>query len=411
MSALPLLFALACSAAPKPLTPTAPPAPSPAGTGWETIARVELAAVGDFIPHGMVKISAADAAKLPGATHAGWSALLAGVADELRAADLAFVNLETPVAPKADRGSRPFVFNAPVEALDALQDAGIDLFSFANNHVYDQGRAGLLETIEQLDAHGVVRLGAGRTCEDAAAFRLVEKNGLKLAFLGATKLFNDRMNAGPDAPCAAELDEATVLRNAKAARAAGAELVVLSVHWGVEYAIAPRAEEVAQAHRLLDGGIDAILGTHAHVLQPVEVYATADGRTTFVAYSLGNFFANQARTYAFGVHPDKAGNSRDGVILRVAAVKKRRGAETRVELADLSVQPLWTDNNPLDRQRDAKLPTLIRVVPNDEAAAAAKAALAGAATPAERLQLERRIELLERRRALAAGILGEELLR
>lgn len=411
MSALSLVLALACTAAPKPLTPTPPPTPLPVTAGWETVARVELAAVGDFIPHGMVKLSAADAAKLPDAKHAGWSALLEGVADELRAADLTFVNLETPVAPKADRGSRPFVFNAPVEALSALKDAGVDLFSFANNHVYDQGRAGLLETIEQLDAHGVVRLGAGRTCEDAANFRIVEKNGLKLAFLGATKLFNDRLNASPSEPCAAELDEATVLRNAKAARAAGAELVVLSVHWGVEYATAPRAEEVAQAHRLLDGGIDAILGTHAHVLQPVEVYSAADGRTTFVAYSLGNFFANQARTYAFGVHSDKAGNARDGVILRVAAVKKRRGDETRVELADLSVQPLWTDNNALDRQRDAKLPTIIRVVPNDEAIAAAKAALASAKEPAERLRLEKRIELLEKRRALAAGILGEELLR
>ena len=113
-----------------------------------------------------------------------------------------------------------------------------------------------------------------------------------------------------------------------------------------------------------------------------------------------------------GVHSPRMCSYAMHMIMCASLVcKKRRGAETRVELADLSVQPLWTDNNALDRQRDAKLPTLIRVVPNDEAAAAAKAALAGAATPAERLQLERRIELLERRRALAAGILGEELLR
>ena len=375
-----------------------------------------LAAVGDFIPHGMLKQSAehADEKGADGRSRnfSGYGAIFAAVKDELSGADLAFVNLETPIAPKTDKGSRPFVFNAPPAALAALKDAGVDLVSFANNHVYDQGRDGFAETLSELDASGLTYLGAGRSCADAARFRLVEVKGMKLAFLGATKLYNDRLNAGPGEPCSFELDEEVVKREVAAARAAGAELVFLSVHWGVEYAVAPRQEEIDQAHRLLEAGVDAILGHHAHVLQPVEVYQAKDGRIGFVAYSLGNFVSNQSRTYAFGVNADKMGNSRDGVILRVKAVRKDYGGGVvRAELADLSVQPLWTENNALERQRDPKLPIVIRVVANDEAAAQVEEALGRTTDQAKRLALKKKLELYRKRRSIAGSILGEDLLR
>lgn len=400
---------------PPPLRPTAPVAAAPEPLP-RVLATAEIAAVGDVMMHGMVKKSAEQAARRgpdgAGADHDGYSALFEGVKAELSAADLAFANLETPVAPRTDKGSRSFVFNAPPALLGALRGAGFDLVSFANNHVYDQGRDGFEETLSVLDSAGLPYLGAGRSCADASRARILEVNGIRIAFLGATRLFNDRMNAGPNEPCAFELDEAVVAREAAAARAAGAELVLLSVHWGVEYSTAPRQEELDLARRLLDAGVDGILGHHPHVLQPVEVIETKDGRVGFVAYSLGNFISNQSRTYVYGLQPDKMGHTRDGVILRFKAVRKDYGGgQLRTELADLSVQPLWTDNNALELGRKPGAPVVIRVVPNDRAAATVREELARTTDDSARRVLQRRLELYEQRRSIAAAILGEDFLR
>src|SRR6185312_4192234 len=107
---------------------------------------------------------------------------------------------------------------------------------------------------------------------------LMDVKGIRVAFIGATKVFNSNLNQGPEEPCAFLLDEAIVAEEVRAARAEGADLVILSVHWGVEYETAPRQQEIDQAHRLLDAGVDVLLGHHPHVLQPIEVYEARDGR-------------------------------------------------------------------------------------------------------------------------------------
>jgi poly-gamma-glutamate synthesis protein (capsule biosynthesis protein) len=391
--------------------PAAQPPTVPPGTIWV----VEVAAVGDVLMHGTVKEAAA-AADRKGAdgrseNHDGYAALFAGVRDDLSSADLAFANLETPIAAKPPNAARPFVFNAPATLIPALRDTGIDVVSFANNHVYDQGASGFAQTLAALDAGGLPYLGAGATCEDARRARTFEAHGVTVAFLGTTRLYNDKPERKDGDPCSFDFEEGAVLREAAAARKAGADFVILSIHWGVEYVTAPRQEEIDLAHRLLEGGVDVILGHHPHVLQPVEVYEAADGRLTAVAYSLGNFISNQSRTYAYGVHADRVGNTRDGALLRFRAVKRKLPSGTiRTELADLSVDPLWTDNNALARTRDGKLAPVIRVVSTTRELAAVRAELASHPTPARTDELERRRLLLEARRKLAGAILGEDLL-
>ena len=394
--------------------PTGAPAPGAEAVGPRTLGAVTIAAVGDVLLHGAVKDAAAAAdRKGPDGrslNHGGFAALFEGVSAELSAADLAFANLETPVAAKPPRAAVPFVFNAPAALLPALREAGIDVVSFANNHVYDQLADGFAQTLDALDEGALPYLGAGRSCEEAKRARIFERNGVKVAFLGATRLYNDRPPRKEGDPCSFAFEEAAALEEVAAARRAGADFVVLSIHWGVEYVTAPRAEEIELAHRLLDGGVDVILGHHPHVLQPVEIYEAKDGRLTAVAYSLGNFISNQSRTYAFGVHPDKVGNPRDGAILRFAAVKRAYPSGERTELADLSVEPLWTDNNALARARDGKLPPAIRVVSTTREAAAVRAELAKGPAPERAAELERRLRLLEARRRIAGSILGEDLL-
>ena len=140
-------------------------------------------------------------------------------------------------------------------------------------------------------------------------------------------------------------DEAEVLAAVKAARAQ-CDLLVISVHWGTEYATAPRPEDVEMAHKMLDAGASVIVGHHPHVLQPIETYTTADGRMTVIFYSLGNFLSNQSRNYVDGLMPDKDGDPRDSMIGLFSAVRNDYGpAGVRVELGHVGMMPVWGENN------------------------------------------------------------------
>jgi hypothetical protein len=136
-----------------------------------------------------------------------------------------------------------------------------------------------------------------------------------------------------------------VLAAVKAARAQ-CDLLVVSVHWGIEYATAPRPEDVDLAHKMLEAGATVIVGGHPHVLQPVETYETQDGRETVIFYSMGNFLSNQSRSYVEGLNPDSNGEPRDEMIGLFSAVRRDYGpAGVRVELGHVGVLPVWEDNN------------------------------------------------------------------
>ena len=346
----------------------------------QEISRLTFAVAGDVIPHQPVVQSAAaqnqglaqtqkeasaetkdNAAETPTASHdGGWDALFANVADVFQKADFGFVNLETPVSPSHSRGSKPFQFDAPVNLLQALKFSGVKIVSIANNHVFDQGYAGFAETQDHLREQAMLFTGAGSTAETAWKPVIVEKNGIKVGWLGMTRWLNGGRNPEKDSdphvaffPYPGEslgapgLDESAVLEAIKSARRQ-CDLLVISIHWGVEYQTAPNAKDVDTAHDMLEAGASAVIGHHPHVLQPIETYLTHDDRSTFIAYSLGNFISNQARTYVGGLTPDKTGEQRDSLVIRFSAIKKDYGpAGIRVELGDTGILPVWTENNSL----------------------------------------------------------------
>jgi len=318
------------------------------------LARVSFAVAGDVIPHEAVRASA-DAA---GGGVAGWSSLLDDVSDVFKGADFGFVNLETPVAPAHSKGSKPFMFDAPVALPEALKASGIKIVSFANNHVMDQGWAGFAETRDHLKEIGLQFVGSGDTAAQTWQPLVVEANGIKVGWLGMTRWLNGNRNPDQDdqphvnffpypgesggAPGA---DEAQVMAAVKAAKAQ-CDLLVISVHWGTEYAPAPRPEDVDLAHKMLDAGASVIVGHHPHVLQPIETYTTVDGRMGVIFYSLGNFLSNQSRNYVDGLMPDKDGDPRDSMIGLFSAVKNDYGpAGVRVELGHVGMMPAWGENN------------------------------------------------------------------
>lgn len=413
---LPLVMLAAClrsaplPPAPPPLEPSPLPPPLPAGAAvdaWAPTleASAEILVVGDIMMHGSVQRAAAQA-NVRGEDGAstnfdGFGALFAAIKPTISDADLAFGNLEFPVAPDSGRGTASMVFNAPPAVLDALVDAGFDAVSFANNHVYDQGVKGFVETLARLDASGLDTLGAGADCDAAQSGRIYEINGIRIAFLAGSRLFNTYLEPGPGRGCVFRVtDERAVLARVAAARAAGAEIVLLSLHWGVEYQNTPHTWDVQLAHRLLDGGVDAIIGHHPHVLQPIEVRETPDGRQTFVIYSLGNFISGQGYHYRHGMHHPHVGNTRDGGLLRFQVVRKRYGPDlSRVELANLRFDPLWVE-------RQASAPQTHTVVARLQAQALAAQLAALPEDDPSRPALQSRVQLLLDRRRHAASIVG-----
>jgi len=318
------------------------------------LAQVSFAVAGDVIPHEAVKAAAAAA----GEGEQGWAALFSDVADVFRDADFGFVNMETPVAPEHSHGTKPFLFDAPVALPEALKASGIKIVSFANNHVMDQGWAGFSETRDHLREAGLLFAGTSDNASTAWQPVITEANGIKVGWLGMTRWLNGNRNPDKDdqphvnffpypgeANGAPGADEATVLAAVKAARAQ-CDLLVISVHWGIEYSTTPRPEDVDIAHKMLEAGASVIVGAHPHVLQPIETYKTQDGRDTVIFYSLGNFLSNQSRSYVDGLNPDSNGDPRDELIAEFAAVRKDYGpAGIRVELGHVGVLPVWEENN------------------------------------------------------------------
>ena len=253
---------------------------------------VTLAAAGDVIPHELVVASAWDDEERA----YDFSALFAPVAGLLGECDLAAVNQEAPFAPDDAHVSDYPLFGAPAALCDALAAAGFDIVTAATNHALDQGAAGVMGTIEEWRAYPQVTLlglHASATDADAVAYR--KANDMRFA------LFNLSygLNAGPlgeeDAYLVDTLDdEGRILGQLQAVERDGsADLSVCFVHAGEEYAAGPTEEQRALAERLIDAGADAVICTHAHVVQPCETVSTPAGNKGIVCWSLGNFAASQ----------------------------------------------------------------------------------------------------------------------
>ncbi len=393
------------------------------------LAQVTFAVAGDVIPHEPVRA----AAKAAGDGEPGWAALFSDVADVFEGADFGFVNLESPVAPEHSHGTKPFLFDAPVELPQALKASGIKIVSFANNHVMDQGWAGFVESRQHLKEIGLQFAGTSDNAATAWQPVITEANGIKVGWLGMTRWLNGNRNPDKDdqphvnffpypgeANGAPGADEARVLAAVKAARAQ-CDLLVISVHWGIEYATAPRPEDVDIAHKMLDAGATVIVGAHPHVLQPIETYKTQDGRDTLIFYSLGNFLSNQSRNYVDGLNPDSNGDPRDEMIGLFAAVKRDYGpAGVRLELGHVGMLPVWEDNNHNElaagrEKRTVIKPVLIdREIPPLQARLDElnKAAQGSAGLTADEkkefIEATKRLKLLTDRRALILSRTGDD---
>lgn len=226
----------------------------------------------------------------------------------LGGADATVVNLECPITTRGLKVPKPYNFRMNPRFLATLTGGGIDIVSIANNHIYDFGPRGLLDTISYLDSVGVRHVGAGRNGVEAHRPVIETIRGRDVAFL-AYYGGGEAPGAGRSSPGVARRDLGQVSADIRNLRLGGRPLyIVIILHWGTERATSPDRAQVAFAHALIDAGADAVIGHHPHVLQGIERY----GRGV-IAYSLGNFIfgGNDRDTYNTGMFEIRLGS--DGV--------------------------------------------------------------------------------------------------
>ncbi|MFH1085112.1 MAG: CapA family protein, partial [Chloroflexota bacterium] len=237
---------------------------------------VELVAVGDV----MLGRSVGDAMR---ATSPRYPFEGVGVQALLSGADLAFGNLECAISDRGQRQVKAYTFRAAPSAALRLTFAGLDVLALANNHSMDYGPLALADTVAHLREAGLVPVGAGANTSEAYAPQIVERNGLRLAFLAYNEVGPRWMDAAEARPGSAYLDPARLAADVRAARAQ-ADLVIVSCHWGIESRFEATAGQQRVARSLEEAGAALVIGHHPHVVQGL-----AHGRTALAVYSLGNF--------------------------------------------------------------------------------------------------------------------------
>lgn len=245
-------------------------------------------------------------------------------------ADLALCHAETPLTPEPPQGYP--VFSTPIALAEAIRWAGYDVCSTASNHSVDQGQAGVRSTIRALRSAGVRHAGTARSAEQRRRITLLEARGRRVAFLSYT----EHTNGIPlPHPWSVNLARAAAIKaDARRARRAGADVVIVNVHWGDEFSHAPSAFQRMLARRLTRGrAISAVVGQHAHVVQPI---ARVNG--DLVVYGEGNLLSNQTAACCPAA-------SQDGLVALLRfdegdRLTRIRYVPTHVRLPDYAVVPL-----------------------------------------------------------------------
>ncbi len=278
--------------------------------------KARIAAVGDLMQH-LPQLNAARQADSTYNYHQSFKC----VAPLLREADIAIVNLETTLSHTGPYSGYP-TFCSPTAVAGAMADMGVDVAAFANNHCCDRGGRGIKSTIEILDSHRIPHIG---TYADSIDYKqnnicYLKRRGISFAVVNYTYGTN-----GIPTPkgCVVNLiDSVRIAADIASIDRRFADCIIAVMHWGNEYERNQNSEQRALANLLKRCGVDIIIGSHPHVVQPFEI--DNDGKIT--VYSMGNFVSNQRKRYC------------DGGIL--ATIDIEEVAPNKFKYS-LSTMPLW----------------------------------------------------------------------
>jgi poly-gamma-glutamate capsule biosynthesis protein CapA/YwtB (metallophosphatase superfamily) len=343
-----------------------PPSPAPR-------TQITVVAAGDLLVHPELTDQAAADARAAGRVGHDFTQVLAAVKPVVSRADLAICHMETPLADPSGPFTGYPIFSVPPQLADAATWAGFDTCSTASNHSLDTGLPGIRRTLDKLDQVGLRHTGTARSAQEAARPNILDVAGVKVAQLSYAFSFNGIPRPAGQDWAANLIDRDAILAEARRARDQGAEIVILSAHWGTEYQHEPDDGQLRLARELLTSpDIDLIVGHHVHVVQPFEKIGTK-----WVAYGISNL-----TTY---------GSSEETQDAVVPEFTFTRTASGRWEVTRVEVLATWMQYHPAARVVD--LATAIKDV----------------RAPAERrtdyARIQQRItQYVDMRGALAAGL-------
>ncbi|MCT4591136.1 MAG: CapA family protein [Carboxylicivirga sp.] len=245
------------------------------------------------------------------------------IKEDIKSADLAIANLEVTLAGPPFKGYP--AFSSPDTLIDALIDAGIDGLVMANNHCVDRRKKGLIRTCDVLDGKGMPRTGVFKDSLDRVKHNpmILESKGVRLAILNYTYGTNGIKVQSPN--IVNELDTAIMSSDITSVRKQAVDEIIVCLHWGWEYQTKPNPNQKMLASFLKSKGINIIIGSHPHVLQPMVMDSSQDGQS-LVAYSMGNFISNQRTA------------PRDGAALIFVDLQVKNG---EVSLSNTQYQLTW----------------------------------------------------------------------
>lgn len=247
-------------------------------------------------------------------------------------ADLAMLNYESTVSVDGRYTTYP-MFSSPIESIESIKKQGFDIISTSNNHAFDKGFAGVNKTIDAIKSYGMESVG---TYKDANNMPLIkEVSGIKLGISAYTFSINgfEKKVQGTDKAYAINfIDMDKIKKDVEFMNEHDVDFKVIYVHWGNEYQLKPSAWQERIAKELNELGIDVVLGSHPHVIQKSEVIE-ANGKKTYVCYSMGNFISNQRRE-AMGQR-----YSENELMMEVVLKKDAKGTS----VAKFEAHPLWVD--------------------------------------------------------------------
>lgn len=247
--------------------------------------RMSIVMVGDALIHGAVYYDASP--NYSGQPPYDFKPMLVHIKEYIKDYDLKYYNQESIIGGKAIGLSHYPRLNSPEEIGEDMVDAGFNMVSLANNHSFDKGDIGLINSINFWKSQeGVITAGQYASEEEQKEVPIHEKNGIKFAFLSYTTVTNGLSASEPY--YVNVYSEARVKEDVEKAREKGAEVIIVAMHWGVEYTHKPVEEEYTIANYLSELGVNLVIGTHPHVIQPIAYVGD-----TLVIYSLGNFLSGQ----------------------------------------------------------------------------------------------------------------------
>ena len=250
-------------------------------------------------------------------------------------ADITIGNLETTFA-GSSRGYTGYpTFNAPEILGQNLKDIGVDVLTTANNHCMDKGISGLVSTLNFLDNYGIAHTGTSRSEYEQNTILIKDVNGIKIAFLSYTYGTNGITVPSDKTYSVNLIDKDLIKKHIASAKEQNVDVICVSMHWGIEYKLKPNSTQEELSDFLFENGVDIILGSHPHVLEPMKkrTITLNDGTTKdgFVIYSLGNFVSGQV--YA---------NTKSTVILDIQITKNSEG---KISIDSVNYTPIYLYDN------------------------------------------------------------------